>query len=415
MRSNERGQVLVLVGLSMLALLGFAAFVIDLGYVMYAQRTLQQTADAAATAGAMSLPDDQEADNVARHYSAAAGQKNYRPNLPGVAYSSVTTCNDFLVGQSLPCVNLLNKRPLSPTKGNLLSVTETATIPLMFARTLGISSIALKAKSSAGMRGGLRPLNIVVVVDTTASMNNADKNCGTTGVSGQTRLDCAKLGVRSLLGCVNGTGPCNLDPSVDSVGLMIFPGLKSSTPLSREYNCNSDITSSSTAAYNASPVYSIIPLSNSYRSGGSTSLNGAGSSLVKAIDWTDGVGCSSSSYGLESPGGQGTYYAGALAAAQASFPSGSDKQNVIILLSDGDASADTGGTHQCRAAVAQATNAANSGTWVYRSRTVRPPQAAVPILEPTGTPAMRCSRSPHPRARHRTRRSSIRIALVVHH
>jgi len=213
------------------------------------------------------------------------------------------------------------------------------------------------------MRGGLRPLNVMVVVDTTASMDSSDSGCGTTGVPGQTRLDCAKLGVRTLLGCVSASGPCNMNPSVDSVGLMIFPGLTGTTPLSRETNCAGDLTSANVRDYNASPVYLIVPFSNDFRTG--MVLNGGGSELVQAVDYGHGAGCGTSNYGLESPGGPGTYYAGVISAAQAAFPASGKKQNVIILLSDGDASAASGGSNQCQGAVNSAIAAANADTWVY--------------------------------------------------
>ena len=50
---EERGQMLVLVALSMTVLLGFLALAIDVGLLFRAKRNLQVAADAAAVAGAM--------------------------------------------------------------------------------------------------------------------------------------------------------------------------------------------------------------------------------------------------------------------------------------------------------------------------------------------------------------------------
>src|SRR5712691_8254306 len=54
----ERGQVLVLVAVGLVALLGFAGLSVDLGSWYHQQRSEQATADAAALAGAQDLPYD---------------------------------------------------------------------------------------------------------------------------------------------------------------------------------------------------------------------------------------------------------------------------------------------------------------------------------------------------------------------
>ena len=54
---GERGQILAVVALALVALLGVAAFSIDVGYAYYAKRQLQSATDAAALAGAQDLPN----------------------------------------------------------------------------------------------------------------------------------------------------------------------------------------------------------------------------------------------------------------------------------------------------------------------------------------------------------------------
>ena len=63
----------MLVVISLVVLLGMAAFVIDIGYAYYVQRSLQSSADAAALAGAQELPNAANAESVARQYSGRAG------------------------------------------------------------------------------------------------------------------------------------------------------------------------------------------------------------------------------------------------------------------------------------------------------------------------------------------------------
>ena len=53
---GQRGQILPVVALALVALLGVTAFSIDVGYAYYAKRQLQSAVDAAALAGAQDLP-----------------------------------------------------------------------------------------------------------------------------------------------------------------------------------------------------------------------------------------------------------------------------------------------------------------------------------------------------------------------
>ena len=54
---GRHGQALIIVAFSLVMLLGFTGFVIDVGHLYYAHRELQASADAAAMAGAQALPN----------------------------------------------------------------------------------------------------------------------------------------------------------------------------------------------------------------------------------------------------------------------------------------------------------------------------------------------------------------------
>src|SRR3972149_8895540 len=56
-RRGERGQALVMFVLAAGVLFGFVAMTIDVGLILHQRRVLQNTADAAALAGAMELPE----------------------------------------------------------------------------------------------------------------------------------------------------------------------------------------------------------------------------------------------------------------------------------------------------------------------------------------------------------------------
>ena len=73
---GERGQVLAVVALAMVALLGISAFAIDVGYAYYAKRQLQSATDAAALAGAQDLPNGTTAVATATAYAAANTPSN---------------------------------------------------------------------------------------------------------------------------------------------------------------------------------------------------------------------------------------------------------------------------------------------------------------------------------------------------
>ena len=131
-----------------------------------------------------------------------------------------------------------------------------------------------------------------------------------------------------------------------------------------DYACPA--TNPVTTPYNNNPAYLILPLQSDYRVSDTAGLNSgsSGSNIVKAVG--AGVGTCS---GVGTPGGQGTFYAGAIDEAQAYLTANSvaNVQNIIILLSDGDATASStqmGGsvtkysaTAECQQAVTSADNA----------------------------------------------------------
>jgi Flp pilus assembly protein TadG len=372
LRASERGQALVFFALSLVMLMGLVAFAIDYGRVIYARTVLQSSSDAAAAAGAQHINvAGQNPVTTANSYSSVAAQKNAVVNLTGVMMMAGYPALKCLTSSGLPQCPVNASVP-SSVANNAIEVRQQVTVPMTFARVLGINSMVVTARATAGMRGGtMPPLDVMIVVDTTGSMDGA---CGST-----TRLACAKDGVRTLLkalwpchqnlstcGAITGT---NVTNPVDRVGLNVFPGLKASTPLDQEFDCSGNIAQSEVAAYNASPIYTIVPLSSDYRtSDTATVLNGSVSKLAKAVYYGDGNTCGSSSYGLENPGGQGSYFADAITSAQSTLTSSgrAGVQRVIIFVSDGDANRYTGGpSNPCQLAINAAHAASATGTWVY--------------------------------------------------
>jgi Flp pilus assembly protein TadG len=429
---NDSGQVLPMMAVLMVGMLSTAALSIDLGRAYYDYRELQSSTNAAALAGAQALPNSTAATNAAA-YSSGAGDDNAQSNLPSVTMPAgypKLLCLATLTNQGIPCP--------SPANANAIQVKQQATVPMLFARIFGKSSLTLTATATAAARGaGNTPYNVAIILDATLSQNSTDSNCG-----GTTEMGCELQGVQILLAeldpCSGAYLTCTFtngqaQDSVDRVALFTFPavtvgtvGIDSSctTPISAPANWRSQGNSgyynqspygwytltpatpvwygvptgapyafptvgassySPASSPTTTPTYQVTPYLSDYRtSDTATSLNPS-SQLVKA------VGGGSNCGGMMPPnydGNIGTYYAGVLYAAQASLvaqqAANPGSQNVIILLSDGNATAPqsngnmtgmpspatNGGTYpsyknECAQAVTAANYITNLGTKVY--------------------------------------------------
>jgi Flp pilus assembly protein TadG len=380
LHKNASGQVLIFVAFLMVVLLAMVAFVVDIGDVYYSYHELQASSDAAALAGATALPNT-TATAVATAYSSVAGGKNTYGNLRNVTMVSgypqavCLTSLTTLTPQAIPC--------LAPAVANAIVVKQTAAVPMFFATILGIKTTTITATATAAMRGAkVGSHNVVIVLDTTQSMNSTDSssNCN------NTRISCALSGIQMMLASLTPCGSScgsvtqgNVANPVDQVSLMVFPGLTSTSQQQYEYDCsNSTKPQISPYSYPTLPAYQIIPFSSDYRTSDATTTLNSSSNLARA---TGAV--SSCTSGLSAVGGEGTYYAGVIYAAQAALAAQAaarpNAQNVLVLLSDGDANATTSALpgasttasvypstkNQCHQAVTAAQSATAAGTIVY--------------------------------------------------
>lgn len=258
-------------------------------------------------------------------------------------------------------------------------------------------------------RKGPAKHNIAIVVDSTHILNH--KN----GQSWSSSLGDALAGVRTLLGELS---PCRVNESncrsrskgkardaVDEVSLFTFPNITLEA-VENEYNCGKDsshvlpYTFPSPMATSLSPIavtyldrqrsemipetektsqatYQITPYSNDYRTSDTVKALNLDSNLVRALGGKKGC------WGLQAPGGMSTFYAGVIYAAQASLlaeqAARPGSQNVIILITDGDANSRGAQLHpsatgsgnypswvnECGQAITAARDAAIAGTRVY--------------------------------------------------
>ena len=359
LRRDDNGAVSIVVALFLVAFLGLGALAVDGGDIIYAQSRLQATADMAALAGAVDINctgcAKGTAITTAISYSAVSGNKNVESHFP------VTMASGYPL---LKCLSSTGISCVGQDDANAIVVKQQATVPLYLAQMFGVSSVQMSATATASARGAgaVPPLNVMLVLDTTDSMNNADTSGAYCGTAGHTKLDCALYGVQQLLS--------ELQPTSDNVGLMVFPPLNTNTakggggaPLSYDTDCSAS-TAPKVEAYNAaSPVYQIVGLSNDYRaSNTATSLDNS-STLVQATRF--GTNCA----GIDAIGGEGTYFAAAITAAQNALAASSKAgvQNVMIVLSDGGAGNGNGApsSNQCHLAITNAQAATSAKTWVY--------------------------------------------------
>jgi Flp pilus assembly protein TadG len=118
----QRGQVLVMLGVSMLAVLAMAAFAVDVSAAYHTHRRTQAAADASAMSAAEYLP---ESPAQASNASASVAGNNLSDGTVTTVYSSTYTSNDTV------------------------TATAKATSPSYFAKVVGVNAFNAKATATA--------------------------------------------------------------------------------------------------------------------------------------------------------------------------------------------------------------------------------------------------------------------------
>lgn len=334
--SRQRGIAVPVVVVSLAAIMAMAGISVDVGYILWNQKRLNAAVDAAALAAAQDLWTESNwstvtttVDRYAARHGGVTSSQNTLAIDPAYVNAPVST------GLRLNSVARSANRFASGF--NAIRVTQTARVPLVFLPALGIPEkvISATATASAG-GGGAPPINVSIVVDTTGSMTSNNVSCSPYGTL--TRLNCAKKGMQDLVKTLKARG--------NTVGLVAFPPRDSAASVAENVNCPSDQTSSDLSLYMAgadrnypwrddtNSISSIIPWANATDYISNNNFN-TSHNLIRAI------GGVSSCTGLEAPGGVGTFYAQAVRQAQDNFSTLSNgQQNVMVVLSDGDADGD---------------------------------------------------------------------------
>lgn len=358
---DERGQILPWLAVVLVGMLGAAGLTIDVGRAYVLRGQLQNIANAAALAAAGEVYNNSSING----YQQIAG--NYGPGgqNSNVAGGTVTpTVTGVCLNSLLPSGQTCS----SGSSPNAIKVVEKASIPTYFMALAGIKTLNVSSSALASMQGVSNKWNVAIVVDGTVSMGSTDSSCG-----GGTRFQCAMGGIQQFLKatdpCPAGAASCTPATSNLRVALFAFPNFSTvngSKTFSNDSTCtwtfaNNPYTlptttssSYSSLAYTHSGTtttssYQLTDWDTDYYSPTSSSTSGLNSSdnLVQTTGYgysfsngtTTHKGC------YTNLGGESTYYAGVIYAAQAALLQAQKAyggKNALIILSDGQAQAASG-------------------------------------------------------------------------
>jgi Flp pilus assembly protein TadG len=202
LRRQEGGQALVMVVIGMLAIIGMAAFVIDVGSWYQVERQAQAAADAGATAAATDLPSNPS-------MAATDAQAYVNKNISGATTTTVTPYN---------------------SDSNQVQVTVTKSAPTFFAKIFGINSVTVtKSAVAKRVNGGSK---WAVYANSTACGNSTLTDPGSSiSINGGVRSNggLSIPGSNNTWGPTSYGGPNNCTASISNQG-NTFNG--SSTPTS---------------------------------------------------------------------------------------------------------------------------------------------------------------------------------------
>jgi Flp pilus assembly protein TadG len=204
-RTNERGQAVVLMVISLAVLTGMAALVLDVGLWMRTDRRLQATADAAALAGAQKLPTD------------VAGAK-------ALAQTYANQNGGDVLGADISVTSTY-------TSNDTISVKAAKNQSGIFSKVLGIDSANIKADAKARVDSPQQARYVAPMV--VYCGHSLIQNCNgnhTPTFNVQTQMDYDKMGAPGAFGMLNLDGG-NGTPGAKEEGDWILHGFDKYLPL----------------------------------------------------------------------------------------------------------------------------------------------------------------------------------------
>ena len=371
---RQTGVILPLAVLSMLSLAGLTGAGVDMAFLIWKKRQLQAAVEAAALAGAQDLLTQdatritQTVNNYAARYAQGSGGGGGGQQVSGSSRWYNDLLNSANITVNPPSVELraldtkqVGLAPGTASGANALRVTQTAIIRPFFLGVFGLGPFTItgRAAASAGGSTGKPPVNVMLVIDNSGSMNG-------------TPIRNAKEGARALVSQLFRTG--------NNVGLAVFPPHRNSG-VADQRDCTTNLsctdyqnymTGSPTAWADSSWSTANPPAPNCTATGTTAcaystivpmtpatqySTNGAwnGANLLARAIGIGTNGAVNTTCGLEALGCPYTYGSSvsigrtgmvqAIKQAQAALEAKSAEvdnglQNFMVILSDGDAYVD---------------------------------------------------------------------------
>ena len=254
---QERGQIIVLFTLVIVAILAFTALVVDVGLLRNNRQSLANAVDAGALAGGTLMPVDGSQSGAAAAVVALINQ-TIRATYPGLSTSNYNITYRCLVGTGAGNAGAFDKadidafvpvdcdprnalghnppvlgdftgagktrssacRPDLGDKCNVVMVAGNVTTPYSFARVVGVNSGNTGVVQSAACRGYCGelpdvPFDVVLVIDNSGSMSTVD--------AGHSRLYWAQKASNQLM------DELTTSTGVQQVGAVRYSGTWNST------------------------------------------------------------------------------------------------------------------------------------------------------------------------------------------
>ena len=253
---NERGASMIIFALLLPVLFGSVAMAVDYGRLLHERQHLSNALDAAALAGAYSLPSDPAGARTAALAYARANDPEADPAVTFWCVIASTGATKSVVSSQIPsvcdpgtvagakCNEQICAIPCTPGGGhtcNTITVTDDKNVPFAFAPVIGIGAGNTGSLASDACRGSCgaqspNPMDIALVADRTGSMSTANRNLMVTGIKG-TLQTMTKEQQYVALGTIHRSsstpGTCITTPSTSSTAGPWIP-----VPFSNDYTLN---------------------------------------------------------------------------------------------------------------------------------------------------------------------------------
>jgi hypothetical protein len=400
---DEHGSVMPILALMLTSMVAIAGLTLDAGHAYFTFRELQTSTNAAALAGAKQLPNT-TATSVAIQYSSLAGDLNVKSGLSGVTMVSgypMLKCLTSLSNEGMPCLSPSNANAIqvkqtlalplyfsrllgektvtltasataamrggSPTQYNVAIVMDTTLSMNVYDSDCGTTEMqcelngvqtllqtltpCITSGSSCTFTNGVATnsvdrVSLFAFPNVTTDTVGIDTNCTVQIPNNWQYYNSAYGGPYDEMSVVS-----NLlhGKTTDGLSANPYSGVPTAWPYSNPSATATSYTSTSEGLiYNIAGLsatlatdtvtYQITPYLSDYRTSGTATTLNANSNIVQAVGGASNCG---SILPPNFDGNFGTYYAGALYAAQSSLvaqkAANPGSQNVIILLSDGNA------------------------------------------------------------------------------